>query len=441
MRLARIVSLTPRDNHMKRQLTLALTAGLLVACRDATPPTGPIVRPNASKVGAQQEYQVTLLDTRAGFCSGAVDLNDHDQVIGWTFPGPSCPPISDARHAHAFLWENGVRQDLDPRGGSESMATDINEHGQVVGGAETADGSRHAFFWDKGMLQDLGAVVGFGWAPIQDKGLRGIYVNKRGQVVGQRPEGSVFLWERGTAQMLPLDRVSAINDAGQVVGWIFRDVAGRPVRRAAFWDAGTVTELGTLRSDGGGDSWAAAISKSGSVIGTMSTDPRGQEPNTTHQASFRWRGGQLQDLGAPPAGNQPEFAALLGDDERVVAVDDGQGQAAVWDNGAWTLFVAPSGFQTWPTDMNSSGAIVGSDGSRGAGHAFVWANGVAQLLGDDPCSRAQAINDKRVIAGWTGRCFAPHAQVAVIWVPVQGGGNTGAALALATRRGGDSNPR
>jgi probable HAF family extracellular repeat protein len=414
---------------MQRHIVLALAATAFVACRDATRPTEPIAQLNASKVGAApREYQVTLLETRAGFCSGAVDLNDHDQVIGWIFPGPSCPPVSGVRHAHAFFWENGVMQDLGTLGGSESNATDINEHGQVVGWAETADGSSHAFFWDKGILQDLGPVVGVGWAPIQDKVIRGIYLNKRGQVVGHRPEGGVFLWDRGTTQMLPLDHVSAINDAGQVVGWVFRDVAGVRVRRAASWDAGTLTELGTLRSDGGGGSLAAAIGKHGTVIGTMSTDPRGQEPNITFRASFRWRDGQLQDLGAPAAGNQPEFEALLGDEDRVVAVDDGQGVAAVWDNGAWALFVAPRGFGTWPTDMNSSGAIVGSDGSRGAGQAFVWQNGVGQLFGDYPCSRAQAINDKGVVVGWIGHCFAPHSQTPVMWVPVKSGGTTVAAV-------------
>jgi uncharacterized membrane protein len=237
-------------------------------------------------------------------------------------------------------------------------------------------------------------------------------------VIGLRPGGGAFLWERGTTQVLPLDGAVAINDAGRVVGWV--------AQRAAVWESGTLTELGTLRSDGGGFSQAVAVSKRGSVFGTMSTDVRGQYPNATDVASFRWSDGQLDDLGTPAAGNQPQFFTQFGDDQRVVAADAEQGQAAVWENGAWTLFFGPS-HSVYATDMSGNGTIVGSDGSRGAGRAFAWQNGVAQYLGTDPCSRAEAINDADVVAGWTGQCFGSLEQAAAIWMPVTRGGPTIAA--------------
>src|SRR5262245_66440759 len=66
--------------------------------------------------------------------------------------------------------------DLGSLAGNYSDAADLNQAGQVVGNATTADGFDHAFLWDHGTMIDLGTLGGTSSAA---KG-----ITHRGQVVG-----------------------------------------------------------------------------------------------------------------------------------------------------------------------------------------------------------------------------------------------------------------
>ena len=61
---------------------------------------------------------------------------------------------------HAFLFHDGLLQDLGTLGGRTSLATALSGSGQVIGQAERADGALHAFFWAAGRMTDLGALGG-----------------------------------------------------------------------------------------------------------------------------------------------------------------------------------------------------------------------------------------------------------------------------------------
>src|SRR5204863_2934408 len=120
----------------------------------------------------------------------------------------------------------GVMQDLGTLVGCCSWALAINDQRQVTGGMGLDAGlNARAFFWD-GQLTDLGMLP-------SDAGSLGVAINQRGQVAGESytdkwaDNGHAFLWDRGVMQPLwgldyrqhPFDRVMALNDVGQVIGY------------------------------------------------------------------------------------------------------------------------------------------------------------------------------------------------------------------------------
>src|SRR5262249_3779741 len=83
---------------------------------------------------------ITDLGTFGGTQSSATAINSFEQVVGVaSFPGDAI--------SHAFLYSNGVKQDLGSLGGGAySIAAALNISGQVVGTANvTTLGPQHAF--------------------------------------------------------------------------------------------------------------------------------------------------------------------------------------------------------------------------------------------------------------------------------------------------------
>jgi probable HAF family extracellular repeat protein len=159
--------------------------------------------------------------------SGCFSRDWLDKILDYTFlalpeinvPGKECKgPTLDCstpalEKVQGFFWDGGASYPVDHLGGGKSVAADINNKDQVVGGALTADGKTHAFLWtlgpdEKGVIQDLGTLGG---------------------------DNSFAL---------------AINEAGQIVGWaetgeFYNEQASvRPVRHAFLWEDGTMYDLG-----------------------------------------------------------------------------------------------------------------------------------------------------------------------------------------------------
>ena len=86
-----------------------------------------------------------------GTDAAAATINERGQVIGLSYinsiPSPSCffPLTTDS-----FIWDkkNGMR-DIGGLGGTCTVANDLNNHGQIVGGSSlTGDSTIHAFAWN-----------------------------------------------------------------------------------------------------------------------------------------------------------------------------------------------------------------------------------------------------------------------------------------------------
>ncbi len=105
----------------------------------------------------------------------ATAINDRGDIVG------------RSRGNLAFIYRNGVFQELGTLGGSFSSAYALNEAGAVVGYASAADGSSHAFIYkpESGMIDLNGAVtLSDGTAPgfLSLNTAKGI--NELGQIVG-----------------------------------------------------------------------------------------------------------------------------------------------------------------------------------------------------------------------------------------------------------------
>lgn len=151
-----------------------------------------------------------------GFTSGATAINDSGIILGLA-------EYSDGRHSIIYDSTLGTWIDL----GGGSIARDINNTGQVVGGSIAADGLRHAFLYENGVMKDLGALGG-------DTGASGI--NDIGQVVGSGLTAAnqvrAFLWDGGVmydlndlidpdnplAGSVLVNQANDINEHGDIVG-------------------------------------------------------------------------------------------------------------------------------------------------------------------------------------------------------------------------------
>ena len=188
--------------------------------------TGVIVGFISASPGHPASYSggvLTDLGTLSGVGSGsATAVNDAGEIVGNS--------NASATASRAFLWSNGVLQDLGDLGGTavgaQSSAKGINNNGQVVGYAMVPSGNYHPFLYSGGVMKDLGLFPGdyFGEA---------LGINNIGQVVGmtEPPIGNsrAFLYSGSSIidlntllapassgwQLLEAD---AINDKGWIAG-------------------------------------------------------------------------------------------------------------------------------------------------------------------------------------------------------------------------------
>jgi probable HAF family extracellular repeat protein len=358
----------------------------IAGCDQATPPTSP--RPSALDVGSPLvPYEVIDLGKLSGMTIAlATAINNRGQILGFS---------ENARGlSRAFLWQDGVMQDLGTLGGLV-FPTDINENGQVVGRSSIlgwwypflwSDGVmtnldpgrrmdnpsavphindagqvawtgdslvnphliiHHAFLWSNGVVTDL--VVG------RPSAVAGI--NERGEIAGNTLDsGQAFAWRNGTLQFLPslggVASPTAINNRGQVVGTAITP-SSATIAHAVLWDHGEITDLGVLP----GDSLSSGgfITESGKVAG-MSYNDRfaGGHP-------FLWRSGVLLPM-SPTYLTDPLLFQLVGVNQRGTAAGNlrSSGGAVVLEDGVtWTLPTLEGGIGTSAAAINARGDVVG----------------------------------------------------------------------------------
>jgi len=241
------------------------------------------------------QYALTPLGTLFDVYSYTVDLNEAGQVVGLASTADGI--------SHALLWDNGTMIDLGTLGGSSSYARGINDLGQVVGvTALPGDATTHAFL-----------VTPQGGAWFQDNDFDGrndfmidlgtflpADINNAGQVVGSF-DSHAFLWDaiNGMTDLGVGDAVG-INEIGQVTGPGF------------LWDAANgMTPLGA--GPGYTGSTVTDINDAGQLAGVQ----WGSSASGGFPHAFRWTPdspngltGNFTDLGVVPGASDSSAAAI-----------------------------------------------------------------------------------------------------------------------------------
>jgi probable HAF family extracellular repeat protein len=338
----------------------------------------------------------TLIDVVTGshHTSEAKGINDQGQVVGFMQSNTS-------PYKRAFLYSGGVTRDLGLLPGSRACyANDINNAGQIVGYCDY-DSHGAAFIYQNGVMTELpGETVATA-------------INELGQVVGWARLDNIgdraFLYSNGVMTNLGTlpggtrSYATGINDLGQIVGYSDTQCGFRS--NAFVYSGGAMHDLGTL---GGVLSQANGINNSGVVVGWAWS-----EAGISH--AFKTKLGENL-IAAPTPPRQMTALPILPGATNCYATNANDfghvvgycsvtgGERAFWyRNGVITDLGTLGGTVTRATGINNTGQIVGySTLSTGSTRAFRYSNGAMTNLGLPPDtleSRATGINDQGQIIG------------------------------------------
>jgi probable HAF family extracellular repeat protein len=206
---------------------------------------------------------LTPLVGSGGFAT-AYDMNDKDQIVGFGRPSVGTP-------SQAFLWDAATFTMLGTLGGTFSVATSVNKHGQVVGYSEIAVGSivTHAFLWERGVMTDLGTLDG--------GSSKAFAINDQGEIVGLTDRVGMspqpFIIRKGVmtpmlanVPMVVFFTIEDISNSGHVVG-SRAEFTNDPV--AFVWRDGASMDLA------GALTHAASVNASGEIAGYEEGGPVG----------------------------------------------------------------------------------------------------------------------------------------------------------------------
>ncbi len=290
-------------------------------------------------------YTITDLGTLSGqSSSAATSINNQGQVVGISYnssdgyfasntSGPAEPPrfVVAGSGAQSFLYGNGQITQINPVGG---LAGSINDSGQVVGGPYAS-------------INNNGQYVGGAASGVDNN------YSLSNQLVSGTTTTAL--------QMAPY----AINNAGEIAGFVILGAHGGTDIHPAIYQNGQVTDL--FSTVGSGQYFygnAVAIDQKGDLLITT-----WQLGGTTQSYLYHQNNGTVTDLTNLPGGSGFIAAALNNNGQAV-------GNGFLYNNGTVeTLLSVLSAGSGWSnlnaTGINDDGQIVGQGTYDGQQLAFL----------------------------------------------------------------------
>lgn len=268
-----------------------------------------------ARAAVAQEYRAVDLGTLPGdSCSCGTAANVRGEVAGMSW---DCY-ASDVNANHAFLWKKSrgmIALGTFPGGDGMAFARALNNSSQVVGAAEILESVRprfateHAFLWTaRDGMKDLGALPGDDFSVATT-------INDRGEVVGySRPDTFSsstrwFIWDKkqGMRELnigIEIDSEPFINHFGLVAGGDF------------LWNSRNgLLNLGGLSPTS--LAYATGMNDFGHVVGFSQSSV-----DFSEHAFFWSKEDGMRDLGTLPGHNTYSYANGISDVGQVVGQAD-----------------------------------------------------------------------------------------------------------------------
>lgn len=344
------------------------------------------------------------LGTLGGTDSLAHDVSDNGQVV----VGRASPVVGISDHAMRWTASGGM-QDLGTLGGEGSSARAISGDGTViVGFATDINETFRAFRWTQGGgMVDLGTLGG-DFAIAYDVSANGsVVVGTSSNATAPR----AFRWTQaggmvglGTLGGSGSSAYGVSGDGSVVVGnsQMVGDATTHPFR---WTQAGGMVDLGTL--PGGNSAYANRVSADGNVVVGYSL------VNGAEFRAFRWSGGTMSSLGS--LGGDSEANGVSADGSVIVG-KSGTAQNATYKGFRWTQGTGMQTIEQWLTSAGVNVAPgLSTEDARG-----VSADGTVVV--------GQLSNGRAFIARSTGLIDPQQAQQSV--------GSTGVSVVSVIFAGG-----
>lgn len=244
----------------------------------------------------------------------------------------------------------------------------LNEVDQVAGTQNLGAFDIQAFLWDNEIVTYIQPDPSFiTWA-------NGI--NNNAFVVGAEAtefETFPFIWESGSKTHLPTlpseiyGEAAAVNDSGNIVGFLFSDPMAPWLTVAVLWQGDVIIAIPKLNL---GDTYnlTTDINNHDHIVGYS-----GQ---SDAKYAFLYQDTQLTAIGAL-SGDIWSVAEAINDATEVVGYSIGETglkHAFLWQNEAVSPLPDDSTDETWALGINNQQQIVGAYSSAGETRACLWQN-------------------------------------------------------------------